>query len=64
MPQVSAKVMGGALQLINAETVGDLKAKLGVQNHVANLNGDTVSDDQDLNEGDFVTFAPAVKGGC
>lgn len=59
---VSCQVVGGKLQLKEAETIADLKQQLGLTNHQASINGEPAEDSQGLEEGNFVTFAPKVKG--
>lgn len=46
-----------------SNTVGEAKAKVGLASYTATVNGDSASDDQELEDGDFVSLAPAVKGG-
>ncbi len=63
MAQVSAKVAGGSLQIVsNVSTVGDVKRKLGAEKHTASVNGEPADDSQTLNDDEFVTLAPSVKG--
>jgi len=61
--KVIVKVVGGSLQELEADTVGDVKAALNLQSHSAAVNGEAASDDQELEEGQLVTLAPSVKGG-
>lgn len=62
---ISAQVLGGQTQTFNGvETVEDVRKKLGLQaGYTATVNGEPADDDQDLNDYEFVAFAPAVKGG-
>jgi len=61
--KITAQVMGGQPKVFDdVETVKDIKAKLGVSNHTATVNGEPASDDQELSDYEFVTLAPAVKG--
>lgn len=60
---VTAQVMGGQPKIFSdVETIKDLKGKLGLSNHTATINGEPASDDESLDDYNFVTFAPAVKG--
>lgn len=59
---VSCQVVGGKLQLKEASDIADLKSQLGLSNHQASVNGEPVEDTKELVEGNFVTFAPKVKG--
>jgi len=66
MISVMSKVLGGsakANELSDEATVGDLKEILGLSKHTASVNGDSVDDDYELSDGDYVNFAEAVKGG-
>ena len=62
MAAVSAKVIGGSLQLKEATTVAELASLLGVPNHQASVNGNPEDGTYELEEGEFVTFAEKVKG--
>lgn len=61
---ISYKIAGGKLETTQASTIGELKAALSLQNYTAMVNGVSKPDSHQLEEGNFVTFAPAVKGGC
>ena len=62
---ITAQVLGGTPQSgIEANTVGDVKSKLGVPNHSASVNGQPASDSTVLSSYQFVSLSPAVKGGC
>jgi len=63
MAKINTKVLGGELQERDADTVGELKAALGLSSHSAVVNGDPATDSTELSEEDFVLFAPSVKGG-
>ena len=60
--KVPVKITGGALQEVEAKTVGEVKNALGVGKYTANVNGSPASDSKVLGENDFVTLAPPVKG--
>lgn len=61
---VVAQVLGGEKKVLdNVGTVSDVKAKLNAQSYTATVNGDSANDDQELENGDFVSLAQAVKGG-
>ena len=59
---ITAKVVGGTAQSLTAETVSEVKQQLGVSNYQASINGEPAEDTDILSEGDYLTFAPAVKG--
>ena len=64
--KVDYKVLGGRPQeaeLDEEATVGDLKSQLGLSRHTASVNGNPADDDEELNDGDFVTLSEPVKGG-
>jgi hypothetical protein len=64
MANVSAKVTGGRLAVYDANCVCSLKEKMDLSgNYTAQVNGETVGDDHELEDDDFVTFTQAVKGG-
>lgn len=63
MASVIASVLGGQPQRREASTIAEIKELLNVPNHTATLNGEPVDDDTDLSDEDFVSLAPAVKGG-
>lgn len=62
---VMAQVMGGEKKILeNMDTVSDVKNALNCQTgYTALVNGDAAEDDDELNEGDFVTLSKSVKGG-
>lgn len=46
------------------DTVGDVREALGLESHyVANVDGEPATDDQELVDDNYVTFAAGVKGG-
>ena len=61
---VAVKVSGGENTVVDGvDTVGDVKRELQLSGYTAAVNGDTASDDTELEDQDWVTLAPAVKGG-
>jgi sulfur carrier protein ThiS len=61
---VVAQVLGGTKQVLdNVHTVLEIKEKLNAHKYTAAINGDSASDDDSLNDGDFVSLSQAVKGG-
>lgn len=63
MAFVTAQAIGGKPQLVqDVATVGDIKAKLALTNYAATINGEPAEDGDELEDGQFVTFAPQVKG--
>ena len=63
MANVTVKVVGGSIKEIEASSVQDAKDQLGLTSHTAKVNNEVASDGDSLNDGDFVVFASAVKGG-
>lgn len=63
MAKVTVCVLGGQPQNIEANNVGDLKRKLGLGNYTASVNGSPRNDEQALDDFQYVSLAPAVKGG-
>ena len=62
MAKVHTQVTGGSIQEKEATTVGELKSLLGLTNYTATVNGDPASDDYELEDFEFVSFALATKG--
>jgi hypothetical protein len=62
---ITAQVLGGKAQTgLEASTVRELVGKLGLDNsYSATVNGKVAGLDTKLEEYNFVTFAPNVKGG-
>lgn len=62
---IIVQVAGGSKQVMDdVYSVGEIKRRLGLTDgYTAALNGDTASDDTNLEEGDMVTLSKAVKGG-
>jgi len=65
MAKVTATILGAdeGTVLRNVETIRDVKEAMECPNHVASIEGETVDDDEFLEDGDFVDLAPDVKGG-
>lgn len=63
MSKVTVQVVGGSPQVLeNVLTVGQVKKSVGAENYTATVNGEPASDSQALNDFEFVSLAPAVKG--
>jgi len=63
MVLITAQVVGGAAKALEAATVAEVRAKLGLAtNYQAAINGEPAEDTDNLEVGNFVTFAPQVKG--
>lgn len=62
---VIAQPLGGEKKVLDdVYTLLDVKNKLALTgNYTATVNGNPQSDDYAIEEGDFVSLAPAVKGG-
>lgn len=65
MNTIHAQVVGGHRREIQgAETVGDVRQKMGLDtSYASTLNGSSANDSVQLQDGDFVSFAKSVKGG-
>ena len=63
MAKIQAQVTGGAIKQIEASTIKDAKAQLGVPNYSAQVNGDPQSDDYELSDYEFLSLTESVKGG-
>lgn len=64
MAKIVVQVSGGLVREAQASTVGEVKdanAKEGVK-YTATVGGEPASDDQKLNDYDFVTLTENVKG--
>lgn len=64
MAEVFVKVTGGARKSEEADTIGELKEQLELENYTATVNGEEADDDHELEDDDIVALAKAVKGGC
>lgn len=64
--KITAQVLGGETKTYErVGTVSDLRDRLKLgQGYTATVNGEPADDDQELNDYEFVSFAPAVKGGA
>lgn len=63
---ISVQILGGDLQTMehfDGMTIGDVKEELGLPTHVATLNGEPVSDEDEVPEFGFVSLSTPVKGG-
>jgi sulfur carrier protein ThiS len=62
---IIVQVAGGNKQVLDdVYTIAQVKAKLSLSgNYTVSINGEPAQDSDDLNEGDFVSFAQSVKGG-
>ena len=63
---ITAQVIGGeSVVLDKCATVEDAFEELGLEgSYTATVNGEPADMDQELDDYEFVTFSPAVKGGC
>lgn len=62
---VIAQVVGGTKQVIdNVSTVADVRRAKGSipAGYKASINGNLASDSEEVSDGDYVSFAEAVKG--
>ena len=62
---VTAQVLGGSAKVLNdVNTVQDVLDALELDGaYAASINGEPAQTDSALNDYEFVSFAPAVKGG-
>lgn len=63
---ITGQVLGGQPKAgLEAATVGDVFEQLALSgSYTATVNGDAADLDDELDDYMFVSFAPAVKGGC
>lgn len=65
--KIRAQVLGGAEKTLaddSVKTVGDVKRQMGVsENYEATVNGEPADNDYQLSDFEYVSLAPAVKGG-
>ncbi len=62
---IIAQVLGGEKKVLDGvTTVKDVTDQLGVTGYTATVNGDQQAPHFVLEDGDFVSLAQAVKGGC
>jgi sulfur carrier protein ThiS len=64
--KVTAQVLGGQVKVLDqVETVQDVLDILELSgSYTASINGEPASNDAELNDYEFVSFSPAVKGGA
>lgn len=61
---IRGQVLGGQEKVLDANTVQDVYSALGLNGtYTATVNGEPAEMDTELNDYEFVSFAPAVKGG-
>lgn len=61
--KITAQAVGGQPKTFdNIQTVGELKEEMGLPTYQASVNGEPADDDQELNDYEFVSLAPKVKG--
>ena len=64
MANVIVAVLGGQpTRIEGVATVGDAKEQLGYESYTASVNGEPADDGASLDDEDFVSLAPSVKGG-
>lgn len=64
MAKVTAKVTGGSIQEMDVSKVGDARSRLSLgADYKATVNGEPEGDSYELDDYDFLAFAPGVKGG-
>lgn len=63
MAKVKVQVLGGTEQEKDANTIGELKKSMSLDNFQASVNGEPVADNHTLGQWDFVAFTQQVKGG-
>lgn len=62
---VTVQVLGGQPKVVEADTVAEAMEAAGLSGtYTSTVNGDPASMDTDLDDYEFVSFSPAVKGGC
>jgi len=63
MAKVIVKVTGGSAVPHDASSVSELKSKLNLQGYTASVDGEPANDGDELEDGNYVTFSQAIKGG-
>ena len=63
---VTGQVLGGVAKTnMSGNTVKDIFEQLGLSgSYTATINGEPAEMDDEIDDYQFVSFAPAVKGGC
>jgi hypothetical protein len=63
--KITTQVSGGETKTLErVETVADVRRELDLDDtYSASINGEPASDDEELEDYNFVSFAPSVKGG-
>ena len=62
MAKVQVQPVGGSITQREATTVSDLKRQMDLPTYQATVNGEPVDDNYDLEDYEFVSLAPKVKG--
>ena len=63
MAKVTAQAVGGTAKVLeNMGTVADVKRELDLVSYQATVNGEPADDDYELDDYEFVTLSPKVKG--
>lgn len=62
MAKVHAQVVGGSVKDVEADTVGEVKEQMKASTYTATVNGEPAADDDQLEDYQFVSLAPSVKG--
>lgn len=65
-PTVTIKVSGNPKMEESSkfETIAEIKNSKGLPNYTAAVNGEPVDDSYELQDGDWISFSPEVKGGA
>lgn len=63
MAKVKAQVAGGSAQDKEASTVGELASMVQAEGFQAAVNGEPATEEYQLRNNDFVSFARPVKAG-
>ena len=63
MAMCTVKVNGGAVRTINANTIGDAKAQMGLSGWAAVVNNNPAFDTDKVQEGSTIYLATQSKGG-
>lgn len=62
---IAVKVTGGIKTFLceQFQTVAEVKAKLNLEKHTAQVNGEDADDNFELEDNDYVILSQPVKGG-